>query len=180
MKKILLNTMIVFGIYTSNAIASDIKIRYFMKEYTCAPSSSTYEECLATKKAGEIWFFYAIGIAIRGNKICGIADYSANKVDVTRFVGNIVGNKANITYSSSWNFGARGKADITISNNKLYWKTTKEFDIGSHRGYHSGKFELPELTKSIPKNNSYIFSVKEICQDFLIDNIPFDELAWGF
>jgi hypothetical protein len=146
--------------------------RYYIKEYSCAEAGDIHECQRHTE-------FHGIGIIRRGARVCGITHYSSyRKTDVTRFVGTISGNVAEIEFSSSHDQEkiATGTIELTLKSARWVPKTVG-WDGGG--GYHSSPF-LAHRTQKPGERETYLVDAKFECERFLSDGTPFEKLGWSF
>jgi hypothetical protein len=147
--------------------------RYYIKKYSCAGTSDIHE---CQKLPPE---FDEISIIRRGARVCGIAHYSSfRKIDVTRFVGTISGNLAEIEFSSSHDQEKVATGTIVLTPKSAKWMP-KSVGWSGGGGYHSSAF-VAHRAKKPREKESYFEEAKRECEEFLSNGTPFEKLGWDF
>jgi hypothetical protein len=147
--------------------------RYYIKKYSCAEASDIHE---CQKQPTE---FHEIGIIRRGARVCGIAHYSSfRKTDVTRFVGTISGNLAQIEFSSSHDQEKVATGTIVLTPKSAKWMP-KIVGWSGGGGYHSSPF-VAHRTQMPGKRETYLTDAKGECDIYLSNGTPLEKLGWDF
>lgn len=135
-------TLFLILLYAISARADPISDGFWEQDLSCDDYKETGFSCpVSDDSNSRDPDSFEIALLKKGNLLCGWIDSTAhmtNRVDTSRVVGWITGDKAELIFASSFsNWKQKGKATIHIENDKLYWQVTDFGEI--ENGYTWGK-----------------------------------------